>query len=56
MYTSNGWYLDVPPAGTGARLVLFFANNTFTLSVLCALKELNIPQIIAQSLIPFVFL
>ena len=36
--TSNGWDLDVPSAGTSTRLVLFVANNTFTLYVSCAFK------------------
>ena len=37
-HTSNGWHLDVQPARTSTRFVLFVAINTFSLSVLCALK------------------
>ena len=38
MHTSNGWHLDVQPAATSSRLVLFVAKNMFLLSVLCVLK------------------
>ena len=36
MHISNGWHLDVQPAGSSTRLVLFVANNTFKLSALSA--------------------